>query len=142
MEAVGTWPRPTIAISGRCFRMMEMPVWREFVFQRTSNEPIVRPRMSMCRIASWSVSMIRQLMRFIPPLFYESDRLGHGSARAGPGASQPGSFYRNQPCRDRPLIVIDVLDPETRKGYRLNLAPSLRGRNSGIVDRDFDNPVG
>src|SRR3990172_2275937 len=135
MEAVGTWPRPTIAISGRCFRMIATPVSREFVFQRTSNEPIVRPRMSMCRIASWSVSMIRQLMLFIPPLFHKTHCLHRCSPLpAGPGS---GTSNFNQPPRDGCLAVVDrrdVLNPKSHECNRLDLTlPSLGHRDSGVV---------
>src|SRR3990172_5144518 len=140
MEAVGTWPRPTIAISGRCFRMMEMPVWREFVFQRTSNEPIVRPRMSMCRIASWSVSMIRQLMRFIPPLFYESEDLDGRATLPGCGATLSDARDFDQPSCNGCLASVDrryILNPKTRKrhGINIHIGPLAYRRDSGVVYR-------
>src|SRR3990170_4472922 len=127
MEAVGTWPRPMIAISGRCFRMIATPVSREFVFQRTSNEPIVRPRMSMCRIASWSVSMIRQLMRFISPLLYKMDYLGPARTTSWIGG-RPRTFQFHYSCHNGSLVFRYVLNPDSHEGHRLDHALSWFGR--------------
>src|SRR3990170_8971374 len=156
MEAVGTGPRPMIAISGRCFRMIATPVSREFVFQRTSNEPIVRPRMSMCRIASWSVSMIRQEILFIRPLFHQSNIEHRRPDRPGVGAAPTPSADRDEPPDHGSVIgreILDVLDKESHESQRLESDPAsffigsigaqiairIRNCSGWIVNRYFDD---